>query len=88
MGQFYSDMTPEQVDNFLDFIGYEEAEAREGTSFRAIPAVLIPIGKFLIGTAGAVIISEVMKYGIVKACQNLEGRYAFFTDFCRTNGHI
>lgn len=53
-----------------------------------IPAILIPIGKFLVGTVGAVIIYHIVTYGIVKACQNLKGDCWFFADFCKTNGWI
>ncbi|MCU5379902.1 hypothetical protein OCA08_22505 [Bacillus cereus] len=56
--------------------------------FPAIPVVLIPIGKYLIGAVGAVIINEVIQYGIGKACQKLKGKYGFFTDFCKTRGYI
>ncbi|MGM0890738.1 MAG: hypothetical protein ACQEW5_28405 [Bacillota bacterium] len=53
-----------------------------------IPVILIPIAQYLIGAVGAAIIYEVTVYGISKACKSLEGKYDFFTDFCKTRGYI
>lgn len=88
MNEMYQSMTEQQVQDFLDLIGYEAPVVEHGPSPRALPAVLIPIASFLGGAVGSVIIGEVMQYGIAKACQNLEGEYDFFTDFCKTRGYI
>lgn len=90
VGNFLESLSKKDVKEFNQAIGFdpEQKEESDGTSTRAIPAILIPIAKFLGGAAGAAIIAEVTLYGIAKACQNLEGKYGFFDDFCETRGYI
>lgn len=88
LDHLYQSLSSDEVHDFLEAIDFQIPTPPEGTAVRAIPAALIPIAKFLTGTAGAVIIGEIVLYGIGKACQNLEGQYDFFTKLCRTRGYI
>ncbi|KOS61307.1 hypothetical protein FJQ98_01790 [Lysinibacillus agricola] len=87
---YFESLSVTEVEQMNNEIGFDESlEMQNGEitpSF--IPAILIPIAKYLIGTAGAVIIYHVITYGIIKACKNLKGEYWFFTDFCETNGWL
>ena len=90
---FFESLTVTDVEKMNDEIGFDESleiQNVEAVQYfvPAIPAILIPIAKYLLGTAGAVIIYHVITYGIIKACENLEGEYWFFTDFCETNGWL
>lgn len=90
---FFESLSVTDVEKMNKEIGFDENLVNQDTevfpSFvPAIPAILIPIAKYLAGTAGAVIIYHVITYGIIKACKNLEGDYWFFTDFCETNGWL
>lgn len=87
----YGQLSPTETAQLLELsnINQSQLDAADSTvQTYAIPAVLIPIGKFLVGSAGAVIIAEVVQYGIAKACQNLHGRYGFFDDFCETRNYV
>lgn len=90
---FFESLTVSDVEEMNNEIGFDVSEEiaevnnSEVTTY-FIPAILIPIAKFLVGSAGAVIVYHVVTYGIIKACQNLKGDYWFFTDFCETNGWI
>lgn len=92
MGLFLESLSKKDVEEFNKMIGFDpsnlENQKNEEISPQALPLVLIPIAKFLAGAAGAVIVAEVTLYGIAKACQNLEGKYNFFDDFCETRGYI
>jgi len=88
MGIFLESLSREEVQNLNKDINFDPSVGDDEVSTRAFPVILIPIAKFLVGTVGAVIITEVTLYGIGKACQNLEGKYGFFDDFCKTRGYI
>ena len=90
MGAFLESLSKEDVEKLNQEINFDPKAGYDGdgVSIQAIPLVLIPIAKFLGGAAGAAIIAEVTLYGIAKACENLEGKYGFFDDFCETRGHI
>lgn len=87
---FFESMSVADVEEMNKVIGFDESEYKQEGDVEAyfIPLVLIPIVKFLGGAAGAVIVFHVVTYGIAKACQNLKGKYWFFTDFCKTNKWI
>lgn len=55
---------------------------------RAVPLVIKGIASAVGVAAGEEIISQVTNWGVSGACRNLEGRWAAFDDFCRSNGHI
>jgi len=89
MGVFLESLSKEDVKELNETIGFDPSVENSGEiSTQALPVVLIPIAKFLVGTAGAVIVTEVTLYGIAKACENLEGQFGFFDDFCETRGYI
>lgn len=90
---FFESLSVTEVEQMNNEIGFDESLEMQNSEITpsfipAIPAILIPIAKYLIGTAGAVIIYHVITYGIIKACKNLKGEYWFFTDFCKTNGWL
>ncbi len=88
MNEMFSSMNSTEAKAFLQAINFENTSHEVGIRPQALPAVLLPIAAFLGGAAGGVIVSEVMQYGIAKACQNLKDQYDFFTDFCETRGYI
>lgn len=91
MGEFLENMSKQDVKELNQTIGFSASETGDndgGISTQAVPAVLIPIAAFLGGAAGTVIVTQVTLYGISKACQNLEGDYNFFDDFCEDRGFI
>ena len=69
---FFESLTVEEVAEINNEIGFSpEQNAGENGTY-ALPLVLIPIAKFIVGAAGAVIVGEVTLYGIGKACKNLK----------------
>ncbi|MEB2298623.1 hypothetical protein LAV72_03155 [Lysinibacillus xylanilyticus] len=90
---FFESLSVTEVENMNNEIGFDESLENQNIEaapyfLPVIPGILIPIAKYLLGTAGAVIIYHVITYGIIKACKNLKGEYWFFTDFCETNGWL
>ncbi|MCL1695134.1 MULTISPECIES: hypothetical protein [unclassified Lysinibacillus] len=64
-----------EVEQMNNEIGFDKSLKMQNSEITPsfIPAILISITKYLIGTAGAVIFYHVITYGIIKACKNLKG---------------
>ncbi|SNZ15443.1 hypothetical protein SAMN05421503_2634 [Terribacillus aidingensis] len=87
--EFLESLSQEEVSQFNELIGFDpSAYQGEGEYSIAIPPVIIAIASFIGGAAASKLLDEVANYGIKKACQNLQGNWSLFDDYCQTNGHV